>query len=224
MLPEVYVIVMSDNEISQYYKNRIWDSWVKGGFEVKEFEACVPSTVGKEYCGIELNFDHEKRKERRRSFTPTEIAIWYSHLGTWNLCRKLNKPIIVAEHDVLLCHPPTQEQLEQTKKVWGLCSIPAALPCANFCTCEDCMNIKYQRRHSAGGAYYITPDGARSLINFSMEDRITHNSDWALYKTMSETSNVHEWWRSYQLVSSSQKTTIDHGDNFGDKAIQKYYG
>jgi len=35
-------------------------------------------------------------------FSPTEKAVWYSHFNLWKACIKMNKPIVVIEHDMKL--------------------------------------------------------------------------------------------------------------------------
>jgi len=223
--PEVYIIAIENNVTSQYYLNRVKPSWEKGGFKVNEFKACTPDTLNKEYCGLHLNFgkrDQAGIKRRGEEITLTEKAVWYSHLSLWNKCRKDNKNIIIVEHDALLIHPMKLSYFNNCKPIvaFATAGVPA---CAKYCECTDCIRTKKSRNITAGGAYYLTPKIARILINEAVSNIITRNSDGLIHTIMRKYGQVKgDHYRSYQLVSTKYRATIDHGDNFLG-AVNKEY-
>jgi len=225
MIPEVYIIAIENNQISQYYLNRTRPSWVNAGFVVNEHSACTPETLGKDYCGLKLTFDVRRGVTNRlgENLTDTEKAVWYSHLSLWNLCRESNTPIIVVEHDVLLTYPMELSYFETCKPIVAFAT-SGFPPAAKYCKCTDCLRIKIHNRPiTAGGAYYLTPRIARNLINSAMASPIHHNSDGLIHQEMNTNGQLRgDHYRSYQLISSKHGATIDHGDDFLG-AIKKEY-
>ena len=89
----VWMIQISDNEISQYYKNHCLPSWTDRDYVVNMFEAITPDTLGDE-----LEFGWLKSNKSKRKFTETEKAVWYSHYYLWAQC---TEPMIIIEHDTM---------------------------------------------------------------------------------------------------------------------------
>jgi|TARA_R110000744_G_scaffold98284_2_gene189882 GR25 family glycosyltransferase involved in LPS biosynthesis len=159
MKPEVHMITISGNSISEHYRDLVKPSWEDAGWKVRHFEALVPSDC--------LSFDALPLGEKQRGkkvvgFTDTEIAVWYSHYYAWMLCRKLNKPIIVAEHDILL-----EQDID-------LDVFNHDIACLSHVTRKNGDHAKL-----AGGAYYITPVGATRLCAIKDHKRasVNYNSD-----------------------------------------------
>ena len=104
-LPELWMISMSDCEISQYYRKICQPTWEEKGFKVNHFEAMTPKDLNQFK-------DHLKFGKKRPTlsgsrpyeidFSPTEKAVWYSHFVAWMTCIQLNQPIIIVEHDAFL--------------------------------------------------------------------------------------------------------------------------
>lgn len=102
-----YMIVVKDNPVSEYYASITIPRWKSFGYDVKVFDAITPETQ----ASFELVFDKVYTKKytkafgTTKAFTPTEKAVWYSHVSLWKLCAETNQNIIVLEHDSYLMYP-----------------------------------------------------------------------------------------------------------------------
>lgn len=143
--PDVWMISISDNPVSQYYRDICKPTWEEQGFDVIDFEAVTPETVEKENMN-ELLFHNKIHKSGEETpFTPTEIAIWWSHFVLWHKCLIRKKPIIVAEHDAFVLKDLPNDLYRPSKlKFAFLGRVGRTLaPCT---------------------AYYLTPEFAFQLI------------------------------------------------------------
>jgi len=176
-LPEVWMIAITGNPISEYYKVRMIPHWEREGFKVNTFEAVVPETLHLQkdlVFGSKFSF----KTEKYRKFTRTELAIWYSHYNTWKMCWELQKPIIVTEHDVRPC-----TEFQYKKFPHG-----AVYKHNICCLAHDHRGFKKNGERIwaklAGGAYYITPNGARELLKARhIRPKIQYNSDAWIHRT-----------------------------------------
>lgn len=158
MKPEVWMISITGNPISEYYKDIVTPSW--SGYKINHFEAVTPQTMS------EFNYLNFGKKRDTIEFTDTEKAVWYSHVECWVIAR--SKPIIVVEHDILLDLPIPDEVFEQPM---------ACLANSN----------RTSLRHLAGGAYYLTPDIATHMVNHVKNVKnITYNSDAMIHRKCDE--------------------------------------
>jgi GR25 family glycosyltransferase involved in LPS biosynthesis len=84
-----------------------------------------------------------------------------SHYTLWNLCVELNEPIIVLEDDATVLGP-----------------IPSIVTDQDLIKLHDPRACHYNKKlgsWAAGAfAYWISPAGAKKLINFSISDRPGH--------------------------------------------------
>lgn len=159
MIPEVWMISITGNPISEYYKKYVTPSW--SGYKINHFEAVTPETTLNNFKY--LNFG---KKRDKIDFTETEKACWYSHVECWVIAR--TRPIIVVEHDVLLQEP-----------------IPKEVFSSAMC-CMSNSNMKTKQKH-AGGAYYLTPEVAKHMVNHvKCERNITYNSDAIIHRKCDE--------------------------------------
>jgi len=158
--PPVWMIVMSGNPISDYYRKLALPSWLKAGFDVNFFEGVTPETY-KDHFDLLFGKKHSKSTPDGVMFTVSEKCVWYGHYYLWKKCIDTDTPMIVCEHDIELVMD-IQPSIYTT---------PMA------CLAHDPPDIRKEKRTSlAGGAYYITPDVAKVLIRIN-EDRIRINSD-----------------------------------------------
>jgi GR25 family glycosyltransferase involved in LPS biosynthesis len=159
--PEVWMISISDNPISQHYKNICVPSWQKFGYSVNHFEAITPRSLKN---SNNLKFYKKIRKDGKTTvdFTETEKSVWYSHYYLWEMCVNLNEPIIVVEHDAF-CLSAT-DQLHDTEFTF-MCNNGKRTKNGNL-------------RLLPCGAYYLTPKAAKVLI--------TKTKDKFLYKDHGE--------------------------------------
>jgi hypothetical protein len=184
--PECWMIAISDNPISMYYKNEVLSSWTDRGFVVNHFEAITPKNLH-EYDLLKFT-----KKRNKIEFTETEKAVWYSHYMTWKLCWDMQKPIIVVEHDIQLLKNLSEDVY--TKNVACLAHVKRS----NKVTAK-----------LAGGAYHITPYGARQLLRARHEKTITYNSDSWIHETCDKYG---KWFHLHSIQIKDDKigVTVEH--------------
>lgn len=192
-LPQVFMILMSQNPVSMYYRGRVEQSWLSNGFNIEFIEAITPETMDKERP---MNFRMKESGRAVRSFTETEKCVWLSHRKAWRLASQKTGPIIVIEHDVELLKPIKPTLFSDTCRMMGLCHV---------------KRKNAQMVTTAGGAYYITKRVARQMYDRSGTMRIVANSDAYIHEKIDEHGG--EWNISYcqQIVEPSVGTTIVHG-------------
>ena len=109
--PDVLMIVMRGNRLSERYAKKSRKTWEKYGFNVEYFSAYTPETMP-DYLDFSVRNKSKKtlileerfKKKIEPYFSETEQAVWYSHLEVWKYIIKQNKPYIVSEHDAILKH------------------------------------------------------------------------------------------------------------------------
>lgn len=185
MKPEVHQIVIRDNDISMHYYKQSMPSWYQYGFKTNILDAVTPENN-------EYDFLRFGKKRDTIEFTPTEIAVWYSHAKAWALCRDQNKPIIVVEHDIKL-----------------LQDIPESVYDSKI----SCLAFTYHGERQAklaGGAYYLTPEIARRmLLDAKKMDKVIYNSDSLIHHWCSKRG---EWNHtlSMQITDDEIGVTVEH--------------
>lgn len=181
MKPDVWMIQMSSSPQSMYYRGRVEESW--DGYNVKYFEAITPETMDEKGY---LTFG---KKRDTIEFTPTEKAVWYSHVELWAKARK--KPILILEHDALLVKP-----------------IPERIWQQNDMVCFG--HTGKSKRALPGLAYYLTPEIATRMVNdVKGISNITWNSDGTIHGYCGK-NGVFETDHVYQVQNRSIGTTIEH--------------
>ena len=192
-LPQVFMILMSQNPVSMYYRGRVEESWRQRGFTLDFIEAVTPENMHKER---RMNFRMKESGRNVRAFTETEKCVWLSHRKAWKLASQKTGPIIIIEHDVELIKPIKSTVFSDTCKMMGLCHIKRS---------------NGQMATTAGGAYYITKRVARQMYDRSGTMRIVTNSDAYIHEKIDE--HGAEWNVSYcqQILEPSIGTTIEHG-------------
>ena len=143
------MIVIKDNEASEYYADYCSLSWESIGLKINRFDAFVP----KDLVNLnELSFTKYSsgvkylRRNLKAEITETEKACFYSHYSLWKKCAIENKPIFVIEHDSIL---------EKPEKLWY----------------DDSCGIIFFDR-AAMGSYVINPWFAKKLVDFVKEIEI----------------------------------------------------
>tara|TARA_R110002167_G_scaffold346000_2_gene556510 strand:- start:761 stop:1348 length:588 start_codon:yes stop_codon:yes gene_type:complete len=190
--PDVHMITMSENTISMHYRDYVLPSWKDAGYNVVEFEAIVPDDLSS--LGRIIPLGDKTRRNKVVGFTDTEKAVWYSHYSTWMLCRKLNTPIIVIEHDILLEHNEIDSDVFNYD-----------IACLSHVTRKNGDHAKL-----AGGAYYITPKGAKRLCAIKdHRDLITYNSDAWIH---SQCDKYGKWFMMTTIQYQDPKigVTVEH--------------
>jgi len=186
-----YMIQMSDNPISQHYKNLVLPSWKD--YNIHMFEAVTPKTLNKYNLKFNQKFSHGGYGV---DFTPTEKAIWCSHYALWKNCITLNKKLIVIEHDMKL----------DTKQ--GL--VTKSFSEHNGVGLGRTYSDRYKRNINLPcGCYYITPTIAKHLTKFIDKDPagIRINPDGHIKKFLdTDKSN----WCVDHIIDKKIGTTIEH--------------
>lgn len=186
----IYMIVMTKHPVSEMYSRITIDSWKDHKHKVKRFEATTPKDLYKKH---KLDFG-TKTTGRKREFTATEKAVWYSHFELWCKCI-VEGPLIILEHDSKLVKPLPDLSKEGYKFL-------------------SFINREYGQKgkHIApGSGYYITPPVAERLVARAVAQPITQNSDGHL-------STVMNWKKQIQMndyhyieqINIDGLNTIDH--------------
>lgn len=190
--PQVWMLVMSGNPISDYYRNLALPSWLEAGFDVNFFEGVTPETYI-DQRGLSFANKHSKSSPQGVMFTLSEKCVWYGHFYLWEKCVRDNTPIIVCEHDIELVED-IQPEIYQ-------------LPIA--CLSHDPPDIRKEHRTSlAGGAYYITPDIARRMLTIR-EGAIRLNSDGWIWEICRRYGEYH-YDKCSHIKNYSVGFTTDH--------------
>ena len=187
--PEVWMIAITDNPISIYFKNEVMPSW--GEYVVNHFEAKTPKDLSVD-CDF-LNLTFKQKKDLIIEFSSTEKAVWYSHYFLWKHCWDTQTPIIIVEHDVKLL-----EDIED--EVFGYDMV---------CLCHDTRDNSDRKPKLAGGAYYIKPPAARKLMEVRHNKKIITNSDAWIHVVC---DRLGKWYshKCQQFKNSEVGTTIVH--------------
>jgi len=194
--PAVGMIFLKDNKISETYKNIVKHSWINAGYKVWYHDAITPDTM---HLGVkELKFGNKAQgRNKGNPLSPTEQAIWYSHMMMWEIASRKTNPLIVIEHDVMLLKPIEQSVLAQ-HPILGLshCGLLSKHPHKGY-------------RISAGGAYMLTPEIAKKMID-GVPELITYNSDGYIHNWIARYGTFRQEY-STQLYLPEVGVTIDHG-------------
>jgi len=186
--PKFYMIQMSANEISQYYKQLVLPSWEK--YHVHMFEAITPETL---YKYDELKFDIIKSHNSfDRKFTDTEKAVWFSHFSLWKFCVKAKKPIVIIEHDMKLVKELPMHDFRETNGI--------GLGMTYYDKLKRNVNLPC-------GCYYLTPYLADILIKTIKKNPVRINPDGFIKKFLDTDMKN---WCAEQVIDKSIGTTIVH--------------
>jgi len=196
--PKVGMILLKGNEPAEKYKDLVSQSWINDGFEIEYHEAVTPDTIHIAQRLKKLKFGKKNQgRNKGKYLTPTEKAIWYSHMYMWSIAARKSSPFIVIEHDVMLMSP-IQVNLLDPHPIVGLshCGLLSKHPERGY-------------RVSAGGAYYITNEIAKKMIE-EIPDKITFNSDGYIHNYITR-YGMFRHRHSTQLYIDKFGATIDHG-------------
>lgn len=195
--PEVWMIRIKDNMISNHYKEKCKYSWQRQGYKVRYYDAITPETIPKTpslYFNDPIRF-----KIKKRFFSETEMAVWFSHFLLWKFCSDKLTPIIICEHDALL-YKPIPEKIFNSP-IAGLC----------YASVFTDKRVKKPRK-TAGGAYLLSPKIATYMYDIHSNPNthdIVHNVDAIIEKFI---DSYGQWENCVtQFYSSKIGTTIDHG-------------
>jgi hypothetical protein len=184
------MILMTKHPVSEMYSRITIPTWTKSGYKIKRFEAVTPKDL---YTKHKLTFG-TKTAGKKREFTATEKAVWYSHFELWCKCIQ-EGPLIVLEHDSKLVKPLPDLSQEGYKflsfidRDWG-----------------------GKGTHMApGSGYYITPPVAERLVSRAVYSPISQNSDGHLANQMNYKRQIQmDDFYYVEQINIDGLNTIDH--------------
>lgn len=197
---------------SQYYSRICLDAWKSFGYEVNWFEATTPNTLWDEFPDVyngELRFEKHKTRSGNR-FTPTELAIWYSHYRLWQYAAS-NGPVHIIEHDT---YPYRSLHDFQSNPMVVFSRFPA----------YHGSWLGTDAHISPGSGYYITPEVANTMAEQVKNYRIIENVDgyilkalrryWNIkdYETLNET--MLDYTSCFQIYNEEVGTSARHNEEW----------
>ena len=187
----IKMIAMSDHPISMMYQREVLPSWKQFGHDVELFEATTPKDlVYKNKLDFKLKISGKKRE-----FTSTEKAVWYSHFELWCMCIRKG-PLIVIEHDSKL----VKQLPDMSKEGYKLLSF-----------INRDFGFSKGVALAPGSGYYITPPVAERLVAQAVANPVVRNSDGHLalgmnYKRQTKMNDYHY----IEQINFDGYNTIDH--------------
>ena len=92
------MIVVKGNHISESYAEYCIPKWESLGYYITRIDAYTPDTIPSGPLIFTKNYS-EKYGDHGKIFSPTEMAIWYSHYKTWQIVAETRSPSLILEHD-----------------------------------------------------------------------------------------------------------------------------
>jgi GR25 family glycosyltransferase involved in LPS biosynthesis len=204
---DCYMIVIKGNEASEYYASYCIDSWKNVGFDVKIFDAIVPADLPslKELTFTE--YSHQKKYTDlglKVPITDTEKACYYSHFCLWKKASRINRPLMVLEHDSYLDKP------------WNLW--------------YDKMSAMIFYDEASMGSYIINPSFARGMVDKLKRMKIS-SGPYSMLEKYAVDSGIESRFvnkknplfvaASNQVMSDKYKNTIEHYCNENTSLFRK---
>ena len=190
MAYKIKMIGMSDHPVSLMYQREVLPSWKKFGHKVYPFEAVTPKDlVYKNKLDFKL-----KTSGKKREFTSTEIAVWYSHFELWCECVRTG-PMVIIEHDSKL----VKQLPDMSKEGYKLLSF---------------IDRDFGDKGvtlAPGSGYYITPAVAERLVAGAVSNPVVRNSDGHLALTMNyKRQTTMNDYHYIEQINFDGLNTIDH--------------
>lgn len=197
--PEVWMIVMTGNPISDYYRNLAVPSWLDAGYKVNYYEGVTPDNYH-EHTDLTFTTKHSRRDYVGVMFTVSEKCVWHSHYYLWKKCYEENLPMIVCEHDI-----------EIVKEIPSrLFDLPIA------CLAHNPPDIHRDNTTSlAGGAYFLSPQVAKLMLSANESD-INRNSDGWIWEHCRKYGEKH-YDKCRHIKDYDVGFTVKHNKSKGSK-------
>jgi len=201
-----YIITLKNNANSEKYSNHCQQSCEKVGMPYKIWDA---------YDGINSSIiepDHSKNSDvmsmikiTDHYLTRGEVACALSHISLWAHCAKIDKPIVILEHDTVMVQKFEQHQSYNTivylggsewaQQGWKIFPIP---PHAS-----EGPNYHFICR---AHAYSIDPIMAKNLVSYVIKMGICAPLDIMLRADLFNIT--HQGLFAYDVMSDKTDTTI----------------
>ena len=163
MVPDIYVICLESKFAERgaatltFLANNI-DKHLYG--TLKKFTAVTPSDFIIEDTAsarqVAIIRGRKRRVEQGDMSKHAQVACALSHISLWQLCVQTNNPIVVVEDDV---HPLNMSK--RLKEALELNGDVVLISCAKLVRNDRTKTVS---RFSGTGSYFITPNGASSLL------------------------------------------------------------
>lgn len=98
---DAVIITVLESELSVKYAEYVKPFWSAEGVVVETFPAFTPDTMPDTMRFSNILMQKYTDKGFTKEHTPTEKATWYSHIATWRHCIRLQRPLLVLEHDAV---------------------------------------------------------------------------------------------------------------------------
>jgi GR25 family glycosyltransferase involved in LPS biosynthesis len=167
MLPNVYFICLETKFLSrgkptmEFFEAHVDNTLYKN---LVRFNAVTPNEFDVEVKASTQQVAIIKgRKERvvhADMSSKAQVACALSHITLWKLCADTNQPIVIIEDDVM--HSNMSRRLKEAYTMTG----DVVLLC---CASNDSDKLtKKVKSFVATGAYYLTPNGAKTLLKHAL--------------------------------------------------------
>jgi hypothetical protein len=207
-----YIITIKGHEKSEQYSKRCQESCEKVGMKYKVWEAFDGTKPGniKTPPHLEHESFYKILKISNHYITRTEVAATLSHLSLWFECARIDKPIVILEHDAIMLRKFEEiESLnslvymggtEWYKQGWKQFSVPPH-------GTDGPNNYFILRAH----AYAIDPYMAKNLLAYKLKYGISGAPD---YLMRADLFNItHQGLYAYDdSLESSRNTSITNRD------------
>lgn len=156
--PETWMISISGNKTSYENRKRVLSTWKEKNIDVHHWEATTPDDFHmrkyEDLLDRLLIKMPTSDKVQWREFTDTEKAVWASHWSLWKYSLESNSSVLVIEHDTELMEEIDPNLIKNNKMV---------CMCSKYEKHSD-NKIKRILKIQAAGAYYITPEASKTLL------------------------------------------------------------
>lgn len=207
------MIAISHCPKSRYYSEICLDAWNKLGYTVNLFEAVTPNLLYNEFPNAlegELKFYKRKGTKSKNPFTPTELAIWYSHYRLWQYAAQQKTPTLILEHDTY----PFKPLVDFSDKPLIIFS--------QFPSYEGAWT-GIEEILSPGSGYYLTPMTAKLMCEYATSVRHRYNVDAFILEAAKIANNLvthnetHDYMSPYiscfQLYNEEVGTSAIHNED-----------
>ena len=199
--PEVKFIVITNNETSMWYYEKIIGTWEKyaPSFKRSRISATVPDSIERHNQIVDLPFFRKapmREMQIWRDFTPTEKAVWYSHARMWKQCLDNDQPYIIVEHDCLA------DSLIDKNKLAPFDMVVMSRRCNK-------PDGKPVWQAASAAAYYITPPIAKILLE-KMPNPIVENVDGWIHSVCEQRGEFNLKLARQSRPNPKYGNTIDH--------------
>lgn len=187
---KIYMIAMEEHPVSQMYMREVLPTWK--GYDIRLFKAVTSKDLYKKH---KLDFG-TKTSGKKREFTSTEKAVWYSHFELWCKCLNDGEPAVILEHDSKLVKPLPDMSNEGYKFL-------------------SYINRDYGKSQgiqmAPGSGYYITSPIAQRLISYAVSKPIDQNSDGHLASILNhKRQKAMNDYHYIEQINIDGLNTIDH--------------